>query len=399
MKKLSAGRRHISFRCLSPYGHLAVFMFVFFTTQTTNQYIQLYLYEVGFTKTEIGLLTGTAGLIALVCQPVLGGIADLAPSKKRMMAIVLIIATVAFPGMYFGRGAIWIFLLYTVFHIFFSFSVTLNNAMAVEYCQLHERPYGPMRMLGALSYSLMMFVISAAVGQTVDVIFLLFPGACLLSLGCLIPCPDVKGSNGRNSGLEHLSPVLLLKDRTVVILICFQTLIGIATGISNGFFSIYFTDDMGGTAKEFALCVAIAAMCEVPFLFLTDRWLKWLGPRKMLLMLCAFTALRHFLCFAANSVAVLFLARCMNFFNVVESVAYSLILIRIVRPQLKTSAQTLSSTVQTVANLMVSSYLGGFLADQVGIRPLFAVSGILIVVFSLLFTFWVFPRTLQKDML
>lgn len=89
----------------------------------------------------------------------------------------------------------------------------------------------------------------------------------------------------------------------------------------------------------------------------------------------------------------------MNFFNVIESVAYSLILIRIVKPQLKTSAQTLSSTVQTVANLMVSSYLGGFLADLVGIRPLFAVSGVLTVVLSLIFTFWVFPRTLQKDML
>ena len=98
-------------------------------------------------------------------------------------------------------------------------------------------------------------------------------------------------------------------------------------------------------------------------------------------------------------VLVLFLARCMNFFNVIESVAYSLILIRIVKPQLKTSAQTLSSTVQTVANLMVSSYLGGFLADLVGIRPLFAVSGVLTVVLSLIFTFWVFPRTLQKDML
>ena len=119
----------------------------------------------------------------------------------------------------------------------------------------------------------------------------------------------------------------------------------------------------------------------------------------MLLMLCGFTALRHFLCFGANSVLVLFLVRCMNFFNVIESVAYSLILIRIVKPQLKTSAQTLSSTVQTVANLMVSSYLGGFLADLVGIRPLFAVSGVLTVVLSLIFTFWVFPRTLQKDML
>ena len=397
MKKVALSRTKN--RKVTPYGWLAVFMFVFFTTQTTNQYVQLYLYEIGFSKTRIGMITGTAGLIALFCQPVLGGMADASTSKKRMLAIVLAIATVAFPMMYLRKALMWIFPLYTVFHVFFSFSVTLNNAMSVEYCQMQGRPYGPMRMLGALSYSLMMFVISAAVDKTVDAIFLLFPAACLISLLCLTRIPDVKGSNSRDSGLEHISPMVLLKDKTVVTLIAFQTLVGIATGISNGYFSIYFTDDMGGTARQFALCVAVAAMCEVPFLFLTDRWLDRLGPRKMLLTLCCFTALRHFLCYAANSVTVLFLARCMNFFNVIESVAYSLILIRIVKPQLKTSAQTLSSTVQTVANLMVSSYLGGFLADLVGIRPLFAVSGVLTAVLSLIFTFWVFPKTLQEDML
>lgn len=386
-------------RRISPYGFLAIFMFVFFTTQTTFQYIQLYLYEIGFTKTKIGLVTGTAGLIALLCQPVLGGMADASTSKKRMLAIVMAISMVAFPVLYLRKTTGWVFLFYTVFHVFFSFSVTLNAAMSVEYCQMEGREFGPLRMLGAISYSLMMFVISAAVDKTVDAIFLLFPAACLVSLLCLIPIPDVKGSNNRNSGLEHISPTVLLKDKTVMALIAFQTLIGIASGISNGYISIYFTDDMGGTARQFALCVAIGAMCEVPFLFLTDRWLNWLGPRKMLLMLCGFTAFRHFLCYLANSVAVLFLARCINFFSVVEAVAYSLILIRIVKPQLKTSVQTLSSTVQTVANLMVSSYLGGFLADLVGIRPLFAVSGVLTVVIALVFTFYVFPKALQKDML
>ena len=44
MKKMALGVT--GGKRLSAYGWLAVFMFVFFTTQTTNQYIQLYLYEV-----------------------------------------------------------------------------------------------------------------------------------------------------------------------------------------------------------------------------------------------------------------------------------------------------------------------------------------------------------------
>lgn len=80
-----------------------------------------------------------------------------------------------------------------------------------------------------------------------------------------------------------------------------------------------------------------------------------------------------------------------------EGVTYSLILVRIVRPQLKTSAQTLSATVQNVANLMVSSYLGGFLADLVGIRPLFGVSAVLTAAICLIFTLVVFPRTIREE--
>ena len=382
---------------LSPYAHLAVFFFFFFTTQTTGQYVQIYLYGIGLSKTRIGLITGTAGLVALVFQPLLGGLADASSSKKRLLALVIAAAAAAFPVMYFDTSAGWIFLFYTLYHIFFSFAMTLNTSVSVEYCQQEGRPFGPLRMLGALSYSLMMLVIGSVTGKTVDTIFLIFPAACLLSLCFLAGIPDVRGGNSRNSGLARISPTALLKDRTVMVLIAFQTLIGVATGISNGFFSIYFTDDMHGSAQLYSVCIAVAAMAEVPFLFLTDRWLDGMGYRRLLMLLCGLTALRNLLCFLASSVGMLMLARCMSCFSVMEGVTYSLILVRIVRPQLKTSAQTLSATVQNVANLMVSSYLGGFLADLVGIRPLFGVSAVLTAAICLIFTLVVFPRTIREE--
>lgn len=382
---------------LSPYAHLAVFFFLFFTTQTTGQYVQIYLYGIGLSKTRIGLITGTAGLVALVFQPLLGGLADASSSKKRLLGLVIGAAAAAFPVMYFGTSAGWIFLFYTLYHIFFSFAMTLNTSVSVEYCQQEGRPFGPLRMLGALSYSLMMLVIGSVTGKTVDTIFLIFPAACLLSLCFLAGIPDVRGGNSRNSGLARIPPTALLKDRTVMVLIAFQTLIGVATGISNGFFSIYFTDDMHGSAQLYSVCIAVAAMAEVPFLFLTDRWLDGMGYRRLLMLLCGLTALRNLLCFLASSVGMLMLARCMSCFSVMEGVTYSLILVRIVRPQLKTSAQTLSATVQNVANLMVSSYLGGFLADLVGIRPLFGVSAVLTAAICLIFTLVVFPRTIREE--
>ena len=56
-----------------------------------------------------------------------------------------------------------------------------------------------------------------------------------------------------------------------------------------------------------------------------------------------------------------------------------------VAPQLKTSVQTLSATIQNVVSILISSYLGGFLADLVGIRPLFLTAGLLAGVVTVVF--------------
>ncbi|MBQ2463150.1 MAG: hypothetical protein II504_12005, partial [Clostridia bacterium] len=71
--------------------------------------------------------------------------------------------------------------------------------------------------------------------------------------------------------------------------------------------------------------------------------------------------------------------------GILEGVTYSLSLSKLVAPRFKTSVQTLSATIQNVASILLSSYLGGFLADLVGIRPLYLVSGILVSVIVFLF--------------
>ena len=58
---------------------------------------------------------------------------------------------------------------------------------------------------------------------------------------------------------------------------------------------------------------------------------------------------------------------------------------RLVAPRFKTSVQTLSATIQNVASRLLSSYLGGFLADLVGIRPLYLVSAILVSIIVVVF--------------
>ena len=100
----------------------------------------------------------------------------------------------------------------------------------------------------------------------------------------------------------------------------------------------------------------------------------------MFMVLGIITACRWLVCFLAHDTTTLFVVRCFNFISILEVVTYSLSLSRLVSPRFKTSVQTLSATIQNVASILLTSYLGGFLADLIGIRPLFLVSAILVAV-------------------
>nr|MBR4281527.1 MFS transporter [Clostridia bacterium] len=374
-----------------PYVAFLLFNAVFFMMDTTNGYFQIYLNEIGLTKTMIGTITGTASLVALVFQPVFGVLTDSAKSKNRVLQGMILVSALLYPLILLNKSFIYILLVYTGYAIFRNFQHPLNTTMSVEFSEQSGRPYGPIRMMGAVGYALMMSLVGvvSAQEQGVEKTFILYSLICLLNIGLIFLLPRMKGHNRKSEG-KKISPMVLLKSRPVLMLILFQILINVFTGLCRTYFGLYFTDDMGGSNQLYGTMMAVAAAIEIPFLFMADRFLRKLGPRVMLFILGVITAVRWTICFFATGTGTLFAVYCGNFINILESVTFALLLSRMVAPQLKTSVQTLSATIQNVASIFISSYLGGMLADWIGIRPLFLISGIMIAVVTVVFCGFVF---------
>ena len=51
------------------YLSFMLFNFAFFMMDTTNSYFTIYLNEIGFSKSMIGIISGTAAAVALLAQP------------------------------------------------------------------------------------------------------------------------------------------------------------------------------------------------------------------------------------------------------------------------------------------------------------------------------------------
>lgn len=370
---------------MSPYTSFLLFNFVFFMLDTTASYFQIYLSDIGLSKTMIGTITGTASLVALFFQPIFGAAADASKSKTRILQLLLLITAILYPMLLLNNSMVYILIVYTLFVVFRRFQPSLNTTMSVEYSEQSGKPYGPIRMMGAVGYALMMMAISQIAGKLgVPQTFYMFSIIAAANIGILFFLPKMEGHNTRESG-KKVSPAVLVKCRPVMTLILFQILLSIANGFGNSYFSLYFTQDVGGSNALYGTMLSVSAFIEIPFLFLADRLIKKLGTKKMLLVLGLVTAARWFVCFLARDTTTLFVVRCFNFIGILEGVTYSLSLSKLVAPKFKTSVQTLSATIQNVASILLSSYLGGFLADLVGIRPLYLLSGILVTVIVIVF--------------
>lgn len=373
-------------RRIPPYVSFLIFNFFFFMLDTTASYFQIYLNDIGLNKTMIGTITGTASLVALFFQPIFGAAADASKSKTRILQFLLLITGMLYPLLLMNNSMLYILLIYTCFVVFRRFQPSLNTTMSVEYSEISGKPYGPIRMMGAVGYALMMMLISQIAGQEGGIprTFYMFTLIAAVNIGILFFVPKMEGHNTKASG-NKVSPVALIKCKPVMTLIMFQILLSIANGFGNSYFSLYFTQDVGGSNALYGTMLSVSAFIEIPFLFLADKLIKKLGTRKMLMVLGLITACRWFVCFIARDTTTLFVVRCFNFIGILEGVTYSLSLSKLVAPKFKTSVQTLSATIQNVASILLSSYLGGFLADLVGIRPLYLVSGILVTVIVVVF--------------
>ena len=378
-------------RGFPPYVAFLLFNAAFFMMDTTSSYFQIYLNDIGFTKTMIGTITGTASLVALVFQPVFGVLTDSAKSKSRVLQGMVLLSALLYPLILLNKSFIYILLIYTGYAIFRNFQHPLNTTLSVEYSEQSRRPYGPIRMMGAVGYALMMSLVGVVSAQEhgVEKTFILYSGICLLNILLIFLLPPMKGHNRKSEG-KKISPMVLLQSRPILTLILFQILINVFSNLCRSYFGLYFTDDMGGSNALYGTMLSVAAAIEIPFLFMADRFLKKLGPKRMLFILGSVTALRWIVCFFAQNTATLFAVYCGNFISILETITFSLLLSRMVAPQLKTSVQTLSATIQNVASILISSYLGGILADWIGIRPLFLLSGILVALVTVIFCGFVF---------
>ena len=375
-------------RTLSAYAAFLVFNAAFFMMDTVNSYFSIYLNDLEFTKTMIGAVTGVSSLAAMAAQPVFGALLDKSASRTRVLQGLILLTAALYPLLLLNHSFVYILILYTVYFVFRRLQPAVNTALSVEFAEREGKDYGPIRMMGAIGYTAMMTLISYIAGTDGGVVktFWVYSLICVGNVLLLFLLPPMPGHN-QQKGKQSVSPLSLLKNKGVLLLILYHVLIAAANGIGHTYFPIFATSDMGGSKSLYGVMVTVGSLLEIPFLFLADKIIRRVGTKKTVLLLGVLTAVRWGNAYLAAGAGQLFVTQGMNFVNILEGVVIAILISRLVLPEVKTVAQALVATVQGVVGILISSLLGGVLADRFGIRPLFLISALLALGTAVLFFF------------
>ena len=370
------------------YLSFMLFNFAFFMMDTTTSYFTIYLNEIGLSKSMIGIISGTAAAVALLAQPALGVWADSSQSKNRLLQWLILITAVLYPLILINHSFVFILLLYTIYYCFRRAQPPLNTSMSVEYAETTGRDYGPIRTMGALGYSLVMFLVGQIAGipeKGTQLTFFTYSVFCAVNIVLIFFLPPIQGHNRVQYGRRRLPVSVVLKSRPILLLIVYMMFYALAQGLYFSYFSIYFTNDLGGSNELYGTMLSVGAFCEIPFLFIADRLARKVGAKRILLILGILSGTRWLLTYVISTPQGQFAVQMLNCINMLNNVTISITLSRLVAPQFKTTVQTLLVTFESVVSIIISSFLGGFFADLMGIRPMFLIAAIVCYAAAIIF--------------
>jgi len=350
---------------------------IFASTAFFSPFLVLYYQRLGFSGTQIGLLTGITPMVTFFVAPLWSAIAD-ATNRHRLLlslAILLGIAMlIVFPLVStFAPILIVAILLNAFFAPVSAFADSATMYMLADQREL----YGRVRIGGTIGYGLAAAV-SGTIVQNYGLKFAFWGCAGLFFMNFFI------GQKLEYGQVEDKEPIggkirsLLAKPRWILFLI-----LAFAGGLSlaaiNNFLFPYMSE-LGVPESTMGLALTVGTISELPLLFFSNRLVKRFGSYGLLILSMILTSLRMFLFAVSASPLIVLLVQLLNGLNFpimwVAGVSYA---DENAPPGLRTTAQGLFSAMVFGIGMSVGGLVGGPVLESLGGRKLYLVFGIAIL--------------------
>ena len=336
------------------FGMLALFI----------PFLPVFLSEQGLTTKQIGFIVGTGGFVTIITQPLWGMISDKTKAMRRVMLLLLLLATILGYLLFTAEQFGWL-IAYSMGVYFFLMALDpLTESLNFTIAERAQTSYGAIRTYGALGYALASLTAGYVMnwfGMNSIAIFFVLLG--MVGLLIMVTMPNVAGSS---SPVTFGALMTFFRDKKTMLFLLLVFISSVPARMNDTFLGVHIRA-LGGTTEQVGQAFFFAAGSEILVFALSFWWLKK-GRELLTITIAAFFFFLRFLlsAFVADPQIIAFLQVLQMLTFPVFYTAAIQYLYRIVPEEWRATGQTILALLFFGVSGIIASYAGGILYDVVG---------------------------------
>lgn len=341
-------------------------------------YIVLYYQRLGFTGTQIGLLTGITPLIIFFSAPFWTRLADANFRHRLIMSLALLIGAISFATFPLINAFLPLVLLVIVLNTFLAPVQPLADSATMFMLADEKELYSRIRLGGTIGFGLIASIAGVIVNNH-GLKFAFWGCASLMILVLLFSQKLEYGQLSVDNPAGRNIRTLLANPRWLH----FLTL-AFAGGLTLAALNNYlfpFLNELGANEVTMGLALTIGAVVEIPVLFFGNRLIKLLNSYRLLVLAMVISGIRLLLYAVSGTYTVVLFVQLLN------GLTFPIMWVAGVSYADENAPAGMSATTQGLFSAMVlgignavGGFMGGLLLESLGGHGLYLVFGVIVLV-------------------
>lgn len=333
----------------------------------------------GFTGTQIGLLTGVAPLITLVATPFGTGLADATRKHKLIMRLGLFMAIILGVVLPILKGFVAVCILVALYNFFLAPVSSLADSATITMLGDEKAMYGRIRLGGTFGWGIIAPIAGVLIQRCgLEIGFWMF--TAMMAINFMVSQQFDYGQFQPEQTSNKGSMWLLLQDKKWIFFLAAAFLSGIGTYSVASYLYPYMAE-MGATETQMGITSLMGTLTEIPIFFFGHHLIKRFNSRNLFISAIVLFGIRSLVFAAIDAPAMMYLIQG------VSGIIYPMMWLAGVSyadenaPEgLKSTAQGLFGAVSFGFGSAASGFIGGILLESIGGRAMFFVFGVGILV-------------------
>lgn len=338
----------------------------------------IFYQQLGFSGTEIGLLTGVPPLITLFAAPLGTGLADSTRKHKLIMGLGILSAVVMAIVLPALQGFAAVFTIIILYNIFLSPVGSLADSATMTMLGEEKAMYGRIRMGGTIGWGVFAPIAGYVVQHYgLNIAFWIF--AIIMGINFFVSQQFNFGKHEEHEQ-NHGGLRFFLTDRKWIFFLASSFLGGLGAFSVASYLYPYMAG-LGATETEMGIASLIATLTEIPIFFFGNKLVNRFGSQRLVTISLVLMGLRGLMFAAVSTPLMVYLVQAFG------GTMFALLWLAGVSYAeenaplgLKSTAQGLFSAMSFGFGSAVGGFIGGILLESIGGRSMFLVLGVAILV-------------------